>query len=73
MTQPSIKSLAYRPNQAAEALGISERTLWSLTAPRGPIPCIRVGKGKRQVVLYPVAALQVWMNQEAQGQNGGQA
>lgn len=39
---------------AAEALGISERTLWDLTAPRGPIPCVRIGKAVR----YRVAALE---------------
>lgn len=73
MTQPNIKPLAYRPKQAAEVLGVCERTLWNLTAPRGPIPCLRVGKGKRQIVLYPIAELTAWMNQEAQEQNGGQA
>ena len=30
--------LALRPRDAARALGISERTLWSLTAPRGALP-----------------------------------
>jgi len=42
-----------RPKQAAKALNVSIRTLWALSAPRGPIPCIRVGHGKRQIVLYP--------------------
>ncbi len=28
-------------------LGISERTLWQLSAPRGPIPLIRVGRSIR--------------------------
>lgn len=55
-------SLALRPHEAAKALDISPRTLWGLSSPRGPIPCIRVGHGKRQSVLYPVAALQAWLN-----------
>jgi hypothetical protein len=73
MTHRDINPLAYRANEAAKALGICERTLWNLTEPRGPIPCIRIGKGKRQAVRYSVAALQAWMNQEAKEQNGGQA
>jgi len=34
--------------EAAEALGISPRTLWSLTAPRGPLPAVRI----RRRVFY---------------------
>ena len=29
---------------AAKFIGVSPRTLWSLTAPRGPIPVARVGR-----------------------------
>lgn len=57
--------LALRPRDAAKALGISARTLWELTAPRGPIPCLRIGHGKRQTVLYPVAELQAWLSRQA--------
>lgn len=64
-------SLALRPREAAQALGISPRTLWGLTAPRGPIPCVRVGSGKRQSVLYPVADLQAWLAQRATAETGG--
>jgi hypothetical protein len=69
-TQP-IESLALRPREAAKALGISARTLWGLTAPRGPIPCLRIGHGKRQTVLYPVADLQAWLSRQAEGAKGG--
>lgn len=62
--------LALRPDDAAKTLGISERTLWGLTDPRGPIPCIRVGHGKRQTVLYPVAELQAWLSREAKAEKG---
>ncbi|MDZ4782612.1 MAG: hypothetical protein SGJ19_20385 [Planctomycetia bacterium] len=63
-TQP-VESLALRPREAAKALGVSARTLWGLSAPRGPIPCLRVGSGKRQTVLYPVADLQLWLSRQA--------
>lgn len=71
MTVQPVESLALRPRDAAKALGISARTLWSLTAPRGPIPCLRIGHGKRQTVLYPVADLQAWLTREAEATKGG--
>ena len=49
--------------EAAKALGISERMLWSLTAPRGTIPAVRIGT----CVLYPVSGLQAWLDRQAQG------
>jgi excisionase family DNA binding protein len=66
MATQSVESLALRPREAAKALGISARTLWGLTAPRGPIPCVRLGSGKR-TVLYPTADLQAWLSREAKG------
>ena len=60
--RPTDNPLALRPRDAAKALGVSPRTLWSLSAPRGPLPCLRVGNGKRQTVLYPVAELQAWLS-----------
>lgn len=69
-TQP-VESLALRPREAAKALGMSERTLWGLSAPRGPIPCLRIGHGKRQTVLYPVADLQAWLSRQAEAEKGG--
>jgi len=30
--------------QAAELLSVSERTLWSITAPRGTVPAVRIGR-----------------------------
>ena len=61
---PAVAStaLALRPREAAKALGISERMLWSLTAPRGTIPAVRIGT----CVLYPVAGLQAWLDRQAQ-------
>jgi hypothetical protein len=54
--------------EASKALSISERTLWSLTAPRGPIPVIRCGSR----VLYSVDALRRWIDAQtgAVGEGG---
>ncbi len=62
-------TLALRPREAAKALGISERMLWSLTAPRGPIQSVRVGS----CVLYPVTGLQAWLDRQAQATSEGGA
>ena len=70
-TKSTTKPLALRPREAAKALGISARTLWGLTSPRGPIPCLRIGHGKRQTVLYPTAELQAWLSQQAEAEKGG--
>ncbi|MBN2580947.1 MAG: helix-turn-helix domain-containing protein [Pirellulales bacterium] len=53
---------------AAEALSISQRSLWSLTAPRGPIPALRLGNR----VLYPVDGLRRWIDAQtaAAGEEG---
>ncbi len=60
-------ALALRPREAAKALGISERMLWSLTAPRGTIPAVRIGT----CVLYPVAGLQAWLDRQSQSASEG--
>lgn len=62
--------LSLRPLEAAKALGISPRLLWQLTHD-GVVPCVRVGSGKRQTVLYPVADLQAWLSRQAEAENGG--
>ena len=48
--------LAFRPHEAAKALGISARTLWQWTRD-GKIPHVRMGK----TILYPVAELRAWL------------
>ena len=70
-TETTQSTLALRPREAAKALGISARTLWGLTAPRGPIPCVRVGSGKRRTVLYPTADLQAWLTRQVEAEKGG--
>ncbi|MFM9965080.1 MAG: helix-turn-helix transcriptional regulator [Planctomycetaceae bacterium] len=51
---------------AAAALSLSERSLWSLSAPRGPIP-VTVLPGVR-AVRYSVAALEAFIAAQQQSQ-----
>jgi excisionase family DNA binding protein len=66
------QQLALRAKCAAKLLGISERTLWTLTQ-SGEIPAKRIGDGPRKTALYSVAALQAWLAGETdtstQGEN----
>ena len=43
--------------EAAAVLGISPRTLWAITSPRGPIPCIKIGSRP----LYSYEMLRDWV------------
>ena len=56
--------LSLRPREAAEALGISERTLWTWTK-RGDVPHVR----RNGTVLYPVDLLRRWLNGQAEAQS----
>lgn len=57
--------LALRPPQAAAALGISERALWTLTKDEtSGIPHVRIGRA----VVYPVADLERWLTERASDQ-----
>ena len=55
--EPSPEKPLISAREAASLLAISERTLWALSAPRGPIPAIRLGRSVR----YSVDALRAWM------------
>ena len=59
--------LLLKSRDAAEALAISERTLWALTSPRGPIPAIRVGQ-KRRALRYDPRDLQRWIDEHKEGE-----
>ena len=63
---PAAPRLALRPKEAARALGISARLLWSMTN-RGEIPCVRIGR----CVTYPVAMLKNWLNEQANNSKEG--
>ena len=53
-----IARLLLKPDEAAAALGISARLLWSKTK-TGEIPCLRIGKAMR----YSPAALKQWIDE----------
>jgi hypothetical protein len=54
------QKLLWTPREASIAISVSEKTLWSNTAPRGAcIPSIVVGERSRR---YSVAALQKWID-----------
>jgi hypothetical protein len=53
--------LVLTPRQAAAKLQIGERSLWSLTAPRGPIRCVRAGRSVR----YRLCDLEDWLAKAA--------
>lgn len=59
---PAKPALLLTPKQAAEALAISPRKLWGMTA-SGNIPHVRLGR----CVRYPVVDLQCWLDQQKKG------
>jgi excisionase family DNA binding protein len=71
MLPTDSSTLALRPREAAKALGISARHLWQLTK-EGRIPSVRLGNGRRKTILYPLAALQAWLIQQANQNQGGE-
>ncbi len=56
--------IALRPREAARLLSIGERTLWNLTAPRGPIPVAKVGAAR----LYRRLDLEAWLAEQIEAQ-----
>lgn len=50
--------LAMRPKVAAKAIGICERTLWTMTQ-RGEIPHAKIGN----CTIYPTAAILAWLEE----------
>jgi excisionase family DNA binding protein len=56
--------LLLTPKQAAEALSISPRKLWAMTA-SSEIPFLKIGRCTR----YPVDELQRWIDDQTRGGN----
>lgn len=54
--------LLLTPDEAARQLSICPKSLWSLTVPRGPIRCVRLGRSVR----YSVDALREFIAQQSQ-------
>jgi hypothetical protein len=46
MLEKPVSSLEHLldPRHAAQRLGVCPRTLWGLSAPRGPIPVVKLGR-----------------------------
>ncbi len=59
---PASSPLLLTPKQAASALAISARKLWSLTA-SGEMPHLRIGRAVR----YPVGDLRQWIDDQKKG------
>lgn len=62
-TMDRLFRLLLTPKEAAVALGVCEKTLWSLTDPRGPIACVRIGRAVR----YDPADLTAWIESVKSG------
>lgn len=52
--------LGLRPREAAKAIGISERSLWTLTK-AGRVPHLRIGRS----LIYPLEQLRKWLADQA--------
>jgi hypothetical protein len=50
--------LALSPRDAARALSLSEKALWNLTQPRGPLPAAKIGR----LVRYDIRDLQAFLD-----------
>ena len=71
MNEPNFP-LVLRAREAARALNISTRHLHTLTK-SGVVPHVRIGHGKRKIVLYSVDSLKVWLAQQTQvSKEGGE-
>ena len=70
MLSPSLvpEKLLLTAHSAAALLSISERTLWSISAPRGPIPVVRPGGGR--AVRYSFNGLRKYI---ADAETGGRS
>jgi hypothetical protein len=60
--KPPLEPLAYRPRQAARAIGVCERTLQLWTKAGDGPPFVRIGRA----VLYPVDVLRAWLMAKTQ-------
>jgi excisionase family DNA binding protein len=59
---PIVSKLLLTARETAEALAVSPRKLWAMTA-SGEIPHIRLGRSVR----YPVEELKRWINGHKKG------
>jgi len=57
----NVPRLLVSPREAAKALAVCEKTLWSLTK-RGEIPAVRIGRAVR----YSMDELQAWIRRASE-------
>ena len=60
------KRLLIPVRDAAGFLSVCEKTLWSITEPRGDLPCVRIGRAVR----YDPADLRAWIESRKGGSEG---
>lgn len=56
-----VEVMAWTSKQCAAALGVSEKQLFNITAPRGTLPSFVVGERNRR---YSPAAVREWIKQQ---------
>ena len=66
VADPFAEPLAVAARLAAQMISVSPRTLWALTAPRGPIPAARVGRR----VVYRIDDLRAYLRHLAEESAG---
>ena len=60
---PATPKLLLTGREAAGSLSIRQKTLWSMTRPRGDLPCVRIGSR----VLYDPRDLAAWIDARKKG------
>ena len=58
MQNSTPEKLLMSARETARMLSVCEKTLWSMSAPRGPIPVVRIGTR----CLYAVKSLQAYID-----------
>ena len=58
--------LLLNSREASKALSVSEKTLYNLTQPRGPIPCVKLGLpgSRKPAVRYDPRDLLAFIDQQ---------
>jgi predicted DNA-binding transcriptional regulator AlpA len=59
----STPTLLLNATEASRQLAISPRTLWAISAPRGPVPVVRIGRSVR----YDPLDLRDWLEAQKIG------
>jgi excisionase family DNA binding protein len=56
------EKLLYSARETAAMLGLSQKTVWSISTPRGTLPVVRVGSR----TLYSKTDLEAWIESQRQ-------